>query len=188
MTIKKSHQGSLLIANPNNPKDSLYQSVILLLAHTDSTAIGIQINRPVKSLTMKSLAKNQGLQLTNNQPIWYGGNVDSGKIHVVHSNDWSCGTTMKINEYVSVTNDVAILTAISQDQGPDHYRACAGYWLWAQNLLDMQLNYPRDDIIKHEWELAPATIPSVFEDAAIDQWLNNLEECAHHKINTWFPN
>lgn len=188
MSITQSYQGSLLVANPNNPKDSLHQSVILLLVHTKSTAIGVQINRPVKSLTMKSLAKNQGLSLKSDQPIWYGGNVDSSKIHVVHSSDWSCDTTMKVNDAISVTNDSAILTAISQDQGPTHYRACAGYWLWEKSLLDLQLTYPQDDDIRHDWETLPATIDAVFEDSVIDQWLNNLEDCARHKINTWFPN
>jgi putative transcriptional regulator len=184
---KKIHKGQLLIASPANPQDTLYQSVILILAHTSTTAIGVQINRPIKSLSIKSLARTQGLTIQDNQPLWYGGNVDSGKIHVIHTSDWSSAKTTKYNDEISVTSDLSILAAIADGTGPEYYRACAGYWIWERGMLDQQLSTDKaNKSTVHNWEIAPSAGPAVFEDSGVDQWLNNLEDFAQYKIDTWF--
>lgn len=183
---KKIHKGQLLIASPANPQDTLYQSVILILAHTNSTAIGVQLNRPIKSLSIKSLARAQGLTIQVNQPLWYGGNMDNGKIHIIHTSDWSCAKTTRFNDDISVTSDLSILEAIADGTGPEYYRACAGYWIWEHGMLDQQLTVNKNNSTVHKWEIAPSAAPAVFEDSGVDQWLNNLEDFAQHKIDTWF--
>ena len=182
----KSYRGSLLVSNPNNPQDSLHQSVILLLAHTNKAAIGIQINHAISAVSLRTLAATIGLDYQGTESLWYGGNVDRNKIHVVHSNEWSGLSTIKINDEISVTNDISILVAISQGIGPEYYRACAGYWIWDQGLLDVQLSNSSEPESRHRWEIAPTTIDSVFEDEGITQWINTLEDSAQEQIDSWF--
>ena len=72
---KKNYKGHLLVANPNNPKDYLHQSVILVVTHTDTLGIGLQINNPNTSLSLSNIGKNIGVRFVQDQPVYYGGNI-----------------------------------------------------------------------------------------------------------------
>ena len=40
---KKKYPGYLLLANPNNPRDELSKSVLLIVTHTNNIAIGLRL-------------------------------------------------------------------------------------------------------------------------------------------------
>jgi putative transcriptional regulator len=181
---KKKYPGYLLVANPNNPRNELSKSVLLCVNHTGNLAIGLQVNNPLEDIDLQAVASNLGMDFDVNAPLWYGGNVATNKIHVVHSNDWKGMTTVKMSDEISVTNDISVLAAIARGEGPDFYRACAGYWLWEDGRLDRMLDPREDDEFK--WEVAPATLESVFGDEGPDQWRAALDKAAKHRVNAWF--
>lgn len=184
---KKSYVGNLLAANPLNPKDSLDHSVVLIVSHSDGMALGLQLNRPMIDLTMADIGDQVGIYLDSEDPIFYGGSMNPNKIHMVHSNDWSGLTTVQLNDEISLTNDISVLAAISQGEGPEYYKACAGFWIWENDRLEQQLEAKPRSKVKHRWEMAPATIKNVFEaGATTDQWHRVIEDAAKHQISAWF--
>ena len=54
---KKKYLGHLLVANPNNPRDELSKSVMLLVTHNQQNAIGLQINNAVDQLNLKTIVR-----------------------------------------------------------------------------------------------------------------------------------
>lgn len=182
---KKKYSGYLLVANPNNPRDELAKSVLLCVNHTGNLAIGLQINNQLVDIDLSTVAFNLGMDFPSNAPLWYGGNIASNKIHVVHTNDWRGITTVKLNDEISVTNDISVLAAISRGDGPEYFRACAGYWLWEDGRMDKMLD-PRDKEDPMKWEVVPATMDLIFDGEGQDQWRIALERAAKHQVDAWF--
>jgi putative transcriptional regulator len=183
---KKSFQGHLLVANPNNPRDELSRAVVLLVTHTNDKCVGIQINNPVTDPDLQTISANIGIDFTGSDPLWYGGSVGTNKIHVVHSTDWSGLSTIKINDEISVTNDISVLAALSRGEGPNLFRACAGYWVWEDGELDHQLDPKNTDRTTHKWETVEATVDNVFDGEGPEQWRKVIEESARQQVSSWF--
>ena len=182
---KKKYPGHLLLANPHNPQDELSKSVLLIVTHTNRLGIGLQLNNPMEDIDLQTVADNIGIEYSGSDPLYYGGNIGQNKIHVVHSTDWRGMSTVLLNDELAVTNDVSVLAAISQGEGPKYYRACAGYWLWDDGRLDQQLD-PRSRVEPHKWEVSPATLENVFTGEGPDQWRAALDAAAAYRINAWF--
>jgi putative transcriptional regulator len=182
---KKKYTGHLLVANPNNPRDEMSKSVLLLASHTDTMAIGLQINNPLEDIDLQQVAENLHIDYDRTDMLYYGGNISMNKIHVIHSNDWKGLSTVRLNDQLSVTNDLSIIVALSRGDGPEHFRACAGYWLWDDGRLDQQLD-PRFKGEPHKWETVPATIENVFYSEGPEQWRECLDQAAKHQVQTWF--
>jgi len=181
----KNYSGHLLVANPNNPMDEFSKSIILLISHSEKVAIGLQINRVMEKITLQSVALGLGIDLPNADPLYFGGAMSPNKIHVVHSLDWRSATTADIAENVGVTNDISILSAISQGEGPAKYRAVAGHNLWENGVLDNMLN-PYKKSQQHKWEVVPANDTRVFLAEGSEQWRELLDDTARYQVNTWF--
>lgn len=183
---KKSYVGKLLVANPLNPKDSLNHSVILVVTHTPELALGLQINKPMLDLNLSDVGDQVGIYLDSTEPIYYGGNMNPNKIHVVHSSDWSGLTTIPLTKKLSVTNDISVLAALSQGEGPECYKACAGFWAWEGGQLEEQIE-SKISKVQHRWEAVPATMDNVFDYGThLDHWHRVIEDAAKHQVSAWF--
>lgn len=182
---KKKYPGYLLVANPNNPRDELGKSTILVVTHTDRLAIGLQLNNPLEDINLKTVTDNIELEYYGQDHLFYGGNIGQNKIHVVHSVDWCGLSTVKLNDQIAVTNDISILCAIAAGEGPEHFRACAGYWLWEDGKLDAMLD-PYNKHEPHKWEIVPATVDNSFTGEGPEQWRSALDLCAKYQVRSWF--
>jgi putative transcriptional regulator len=183
---KKNYQGYLLAANPSNPRDGLDRAVILILSHTHDTAIGLQINMPFDTLTIDSISENLGIAIDSTDSVYQGGSNNVNKISVVHSTDWTGMSTILLTEHLAVTNDISVLAAISRGEGPEYFRACAGYWMWDSRQLEDQLDPKTNQRTRYKWEAVPAKPSDVFDCNGGDQWRTVLEACARHQVAAWF--
>lgn len=183
---KKSYVGTLLAANPLNPRDNLNHSVILIVTHTDEHCLGLQINRPMSDLSIADVSDQVGLYVPCQDSVYAGGNMQPNRIHMLHSNDWAGLTTVRITEDISLTNDISVLAALSRNEGPEYFRACAGFWSWDTDQLTAQIR-GKGNNIKHRWESVPATMSTVFECGDYtDHWHKVIEEAARQQVSTWF--
>ena len=182
---KKKYLGHLLVANPNNPRDELSKSVLLLVRHTSQQAIGLQINNAVDQLNLKIIADKINIQYLEDDPLYHGGNINPNKIHVVHSSDWSGASTIPLTDEISVTNDISVIAALVQGVGPSYFRACAGFCAWSDGKLDQQLN-PKYNDDPYKWEVVPATMENVFGSDGVEQWRSAIDEAAQLRVETWF--
>lgn len=184
------YSGHLLVAHPSNPLDELSKGVILLVSHTASIAIGIQINTIMPHMTLEAISDNIGLDVSDPRsrldvPLHYGGMHGSHRVQVLHTPDWKGLTTVAINKDLCITNDVSILAALAHGEGPSQFRPCAGYVMWEDNALDHQLDNRRDNE-NYRWEIAPGTTDIVFDHNEDEQWRQSLLRAAHFTTAQWF--
>ena len=184
MTKKQSYQGYLLVANPNNPKDELEKSVILVVGHGIEQVVGIQINNPYDRLTVQSISEGLGIDLDITDSVYRGGGNGVNKISMIHSADWTGLSTTLITENLAVTNDISVLAALSRGEGPEYVRACAGHWLWDRHQLDQQLD--PHAITRYKWEAVPANMINIFDLEGEEQWQSALEASARYQVSAWF--
>lgn len=187
MRVQTQYPGHLLVANPNNPRDELSRSVILLVNHVDDIAIGIQINHPLDSMMLEEVAVNSNIPFNYNQNalLYMGGNVNNSRVHVIHSTDWAGVSTVKLTKDISITHDVGILHAIGAGKGPERFKACGGCWMWNNYKLDRQLD-PHNPMESHSWEIAQANPKTVFGLDGVDMWRQAVDDAAHFNIAQWF--
>lgn len=183
----KNYIGQLLAANPSNPQNNqLNKGVILITGQIYSTIIGLQINNVIPSLSINDVIENLGFWIDGEYPVYYGGNLGTNKLHIVHSSDWSGMTTRAVTNSISVTSDISILAALSENEGPKLWRACAGHWSWNQYLLEQQLSIDPDQ--EYKWEICPATIKFVFYHQEQQQWEKVMTNAAQQAVSDWINN
>lgn len=174
-----------MVANPLNPRDNLHQGVILIVSHTRDLSLGLQINRQLWDINLSDVAEQAGVDLVLDDPLYLGGPMNPNKIYVIHSTDWQGLTTIKLNDSIAVTNDISALAALSKDQGPECFRACAGFWAWQAGQLEAQLTSEKNSV--HRWEIVNADRELVFElGSQQDQWQAGVAAAAREQIETWF--
>lgn len=187
--LTNHYPGHLLVAHPNNPLDELSKGVVLLVTHSSNLAIGIQMNTRMTHMNLQDVSENIGLDISDprsrlNVPLYYGGIHGSHRVQVIHSPDWKGLTTVPINKDLCITNDLSILSALSQGDGPRKFRACAGYVTWEDCTLDYQLDNSRDE--PYRWEIAQGTTDVVFDYDEEEQWRQSLFKAAHFATAQWF--
>jgi putative transcriptional regulator len=184
---KKRYLGHLLAASPSNPKDSFSQSVLLLTTH-DDMAVALQINYPYTVIKLDTVVQSMGIDWETDDELWFGGVYAPSRVHVVHTTDWMGYNTVKLNDDLAVTNDVSVLAALSEGEGPSLYRACTGYYMWDAKELDLQLAKPSEikKKPKYRWELAPSSLDLVFNSRGVEQWRQTLIESMRYQVDEYF--
>ena len=185
--MPSDYRGYLIAAHPANPSDADRFAVMMMINHTPDYSFAVQINRIAENHDFTTICENLGISLDTQDPVYHGGNIGMGRVHVIHSLDWEGLTTIPLTDDIGVTNDISILAAISTGEGPDFYRACAGHHVWTQGKFNYQIdprNYPSDEKIR--WEAVPATLENTFINDGIVQWKQVLEESACFQVSTWF--
>lgn len=184
--MKKNFVGHLLIANPTNPDDELSRSVMICMTHTENLSLALQLNRIQPNTNLAIVSKGMGIRYYGDDPIWYGGNISVDKIHIIHSLDWVGINTLKLNKDIGITHDISILSAISQGNGPGFYKACAGYWLFDNGRLDIQLSKIVHPDEPSKWETIPATIENTFNLDTDIMWESCLQDSIIKKVKSYF--
>lgn len=185
--IEQNYRGYLLAAHPKRPDPHLRKGVMLVLDHDSSGAIGLQINKPFSNnVSFNTVMKTVGLPNPTDQPLYNGGPEATNRIHVIHSLDWYSSSTTKITDQIGVSNDISVLAAISEGQGPEYFRVVAGFARWLPGHLDGEIIGEDPWNINHTWTFVPADIDILFGLDDIDQWHKIIAESGRMQVSTWF--
>ncbi|MBO0735945.1 MAG: YqgE/AlgH family protein [Alphaproteobacteria bacterium] len=119
------------------------RSVIYLCAHSeDAGAMGLVINKLLGSLMLGELFTQLDISpsgAADSRPVHFGGPVEAGRGFVLHTADYSEGTTMIVDGNIAVTATLEILRAIGKGQGPRRSLFALGYAGWAPGQLDAEI-------------------------------------------------
>ena len=186
MTEDDSLLGQLLIAIPNTAHSGYIRGVMLVTAHWPAGSATTLINRPLRNgFTVGHIMQNAGITAINNDPIYYGGPDEPGRIQFVHSLDWQCAGTKILNKDLGVTAELYILSAIAAGEGPKYWRCIAGHRLNGPGHMEGEIQGESPWIPEHRWLIAPGTIETVFKSAGDDQWMNSINEASKIHVANW---
>lgn len=180
--------GFLLGAGVKNPRDHLYQGVILLSHNLGQSVLGLQINRPLYGVSLGSIVSSLGYDFDImskskcSKHVYFGGIIGGNRLHFVHSLDWIGPNTQVLGNGIGVTSDLSVLHELVVGQGPRFYRACAGIWKWDIHSLREQITESESE---HRWEVAPMEHDLVFNQSGYDQWCSVLESSGRYQASSW---
>jgi putative transcriptional regulator len=133
---RSSLAGQLLVAAPTMSDPRFYQTVILMVRHDASGAMGIVLNRPTQERSLASLlaATGGGDGAADGRPV----QPEVG--FVLHSTDYRRPETLDIDSQIALTSSREILRDIAKKQGPRLSLIAFGYAGWGSGQLEAELD------------------------------------------------
>lgn len=166
--------GNLLIAPPVVKGNFWYKTVIMVLEHHSQGSLGIVLNKRSQT-TVQEFTEQLGYDIDLPGYIYIGGPVNQKSFAFLHTNEWRCLNTRRINSHFSVSSSTDILTRLADGDTPEQWRMFMGTCGWAPNQLKCEIE--GSSPFKHEmsWCLATSTPDLVFESDNKDQWVSALD-------------
>ena len=179
--------GHILCSQPKCLDAFFNKSVVVIAQHSEKHSWGVMVNKVHPDFNIGTLMANAGVAYPDDpRPIFIGGPVEPGRVHVIHSLDWQGSSTIAVTHDIGITGDISILAAIAGGQGPSLYRICAGLCVWGPGQLDGEQKGIPPWKPEHRWLDAPATLEAIFDQNGEEQWQKSIEIVANSVISTWF--
>ena len=127
----------LLIAVPQLEDPNFSRSVVLLIEHNESGAMGVVFNRP-SEIGLRDIGKEHGMDVhAEAGNAFIGGPVQRERGFLVHRRaDVADSVALQDGVYLSVSTD-ALRTLLAGD--PASYRLCLGYAGWGPGQLEKEM-------------------------------------------------
>jgi putative transcriptional regulator len=163
---RASLAGQLLVAAPSMGDPRFYQTVIMLVRHDRTGAMGIVVNRPLQERPLAAVLEALGERAdaaAGNVRIFAGGPVQPELGFVLHSAEYRRADTLDIDGHVAMTSSREILRDIAANRGPKQSLVAFGYAGWAPGQLEGELK-------QGVWFTAPADAKLIFEEERERVW------------------
>lgn len=177
MTIKPTQNittdslaGHLLIATPAVQDFCFTRSVIYVCSHTDSGAMGVIVNYPVKDLKMGQIFEQLDIvrePACRDLPIHFGGPVEANRGFIIHSNEFTSDEALIDKNGIIVSSSLTLLKSIAEGKGPKSGMLVLGYAGWSPGQLEAEIE-------AGSWMVIPATRELVFGTLNETKWNNAI--------------
>ncbi|MGZ8436098.1 MAG: YqgE/AlgH family protein [Candidatus Binatia bacterium] len=134
--------GQSLVASSEMKDPRFAESIIYLVKHDDTGALGLVVNKPVAKVPFDELLKGFGIDTKGAKGeivVHYGGPVNRYQGFVLHSDDWVLDSSTKVKDGVAMTADAKMVQALADGKGPRQALLIMGYAGWAAGQLEMEL-------------------------------------------------
>ena len=131
-----------LIAMPSMGDPHFTRTLTYIAEHNEQGALGIIVNRPI-DMTLATLFERIDLPLEAegfaNQPVYFGGPVQTDRGFVLHRplGDWH--STLKVNDEIGLTSSRDVLQAIGASGEPRDVIVTLGYAGWDAGQLEAEI-------------------------------------------------
>jgi putative transcriptional regulator len=167
--LRASVAGQLLIAMPGLADPRFAQTVLYICAHNHDGAMGLVLNRPLTEPRFADLIEQLDIEAATPQDIRIcaGGPVEQTRGFVLHSPDWQCEDTLRIDAGSALSTSIDVLRALAIGAGPARSILALGYAGWGGGQLDAELQ-------RDSWLVAPATSAILFDARFDTKWRRAL--------------
>jgi putative transcriptional regulator len=142
------------------------QTVTYICEHTQEGAMGIVVNRPTNLQLydiLEQLEINEITQTAGEGAVYIGGPVQPERGFVLHCDDRSWDSTLKVTSEISITTSRDILESIAAGSGPNKHLVALGYAGWAGGQLE-------EEISANSWLNGPADSQIIFNTPPDLRW------------------
>ena len=164
-------KGRLLVATEALEGSSFARTVIYMIEHDETGALGLVVNRPVGQVPVADLYKQLELptdDVTGSILVHSGGPVAPGTVFVLHSGEFSMEGSRPVAPGLALSANPEILKAIGAGEGPEGYIFAFGYAGWAPGQLE-------DEIRRGSWVDIPAKTDLIFDKRDRSKWPQAIE-------------
>lgn len=155
-------RGKFLVAGRTLRDPNFSRTVVLLLEHDDSGALGLVVNRPT-DITLASVLPDVDELGGRPDLLYLGGPVSRDHLVLLIRSDTAPEGSKAVLDDVFVSANLDTLRALVGAAGAEPFHAYAGYAGWAAGQLE-------GEVSRGDWHIAPADAETVFEQRAEDVW------------------
>ena len=134
--------GQVLVATESLRDPRFTETVVYMLRHDATGALGLVINRPIATVPLARLLESLGRShegASGEIRVHYGGPVEPGRGFVLHTGEWMTEDSRLVHADIAVTSDPTVLEALAHGGGPRHALFAAGYAGWAPGQLEAEI-------------------------------------------------
>ena len=141
-TIKRGNMnnfdGKILISTPKNT--SIFkQSVIYVNQDDDDVgSVGAMLNYKMDEYMAEKWSSE--MEWDHIDKLYHGGPHDSHLGYIMHSNDYSCSSTITVNDQMRCSGGTEVLTDIKNKVGPLNFMLLTGYCVWEPDQLEAEID------------------------------------------------
>ena len=164
--------GQLLVATTEMNDPRFAESVIYMVKHDASGAMGLVINKPMAKGSMEDLLKGFGLEGKSSKReiiIHYGGPVGARQGFVLHSDETLLESSTKVANGIAMTADAKMIEAMAAGKGPRQSLFMLGYAGWAPGQLEGELKM-------NSWIVVPGDKALIFGTNADKKWRQAIDK------------
>jgi putative transcriptional regulator len=158
--------GRLLVATEQMRDPRFHRTVIYIVRHDATGALGLIVNRPVARVAAGDLLRDLGRDddgAHGTIRLHYGGPVSATQGFVLHTVEWKAPDTRVVDDGIAFTASALVVEAIGRGIGPRRALFALGYAGWAPRQLEAE-------IAADSWVTVPADEALVFDDEAATKW------------------
>jgi len=170
----KNLVGNFLISPPAVKGNFFQKSVILLTENHSTGSIGLVLNKP-SQMNLNEFAKQNGVILDLPGFVHIGGPVSSKALTMLHTNEWACNNTLKINDQISISSSHEILSKLAMGSVPKRWRIFVGLCGWQKGQLTAELNGTEPYNRNLSWLTATSNLDTIFDFDVQEQWVESIE-------------
>ena len=166
---EQSLTGHLLVATEDLTDPRFTHTVVYVVHHDASGALGLVVNRPVSEVPLVNLLRQLHLDdqgVTGDIRVHYGGPVEPGAAFLLHSREYTTSGTEQVAGDIALTplgGKPVALEDIGHRRGPQHYLFVLGYAGWAPGQLENEIDVGA-------WITLPADETLLFDDDYARKW------------------
>lgn len=166
--------GNLLIAPPSVKGNFWYKTVVMVTEHHREGSLGLVLNKR-SHMSLHEFGEQLGFNLDMPGFVYMGGPVNPKNLSFLHTNDWVCKNTMRINNQFSLSSADDILPRIAEGDTPERWRLFLGVAGWSPNQLLCEISGKPPFQHNTSWCTAKSDLNLVFGSDNKDQWCNALD-------------
>jgi putative transcriptional regulator len=159
--------GRLLVATPDLQDPNFRQTVVYMIHHDDSGAMGLVVNRVLGTGPLDKMLEGLGLDPHGEGKVeiqlHYGGPVEAGRVFMLHTPDYRVAETLVVSDLAALTVTPEILEDMAAGQGPRRSMVALGYAGWAPHQLE-------DELTAGAWVVVEADEALLFDEQSETKW------------------
>ena len=158
--------GQFLVAAEEMGDPRFAKSVILMIHHDASGAMGLIVNRPIAEVPVSRVLEGIGLDGTGIRGkirLHYGGPVEPRQGLTLHTPEFAIEGTLRVAAGIALTGNPEMIKAIGEGRGPKRYLVALGYAGWAPGQLEAEIK-------AGGWFSVPADQAIVFDEQFDTKW------------------
>ena len=163
--------GQFLVATPELQDPNFYHTVVFMVRHDETGAMGLVINRVIARGPFEKLLEAMGIEDASNGPpeirVYSGGPVQPDRGFVLHSRDYRSEDTVGVDDHVAMTPSLDVLEDVAAGKGPRESLVAFGYAGWAAGQLE-------SEIAGGSWAIVPADGRLLFDNDNASKWQRAL--------------
>jgi putative transcriptional regulator len=140
---ERSLAGRLLVATPDLEDPNFRETVVYLVHHDGTGAMGLVINRLIGAGPLDRMLEGLGVEPESASDlelrVHYGGPVEPTRAFMLHSPDYRAADTVVLSELAALTLTPGVLGDIAAGKGPKRSLFALGYAGWGPEQLEGEL-------------------------------------------------